>query len=99
VNFLHERILNTGFIDKDIKKIVLYDKTTVAFISYSEKRVGFFDFVKFELTQPLIINLPTELGMPASERTENALEDLFRDGLELIVLPESKFIVILEVKR
>jgi len=47
VNFLHEKILNTGFIDKDIKKIALYDKTTIAFISYASKRVGFFDFVKF----------------------------------------------------
>lgn len=68
-------------IDKDIKKVVLYDKTTIAFVSYSEKRVGFFDFVKFKLTKPLIINLPTELGMPISERTENALEDIFRDGI------------------
>jgi len=44
-----------------------------------------------------VINLPTDLGMPLAERTESAMEELFRDGMNLIVLPESKFVVILEV--
>ncbi|EAS05049.2 hypothetical protein TTHERM_00840180 (macronuclear) [Tetrahymena thermophila SB210] len=99
VNFLLKTILQESQIDKEIKKVVMYDKETIVYITQEAKKIKFFNFVRCENVDIMNIDLPTQSGMPNSERTDSAKDDLFRDGMELVVLPESKYVVLLEIKN
>ncbi|EGR28180.1 hypothetical protein IMG5_181090 [Ichthyophthirius multifiliis] len=61
-------------------------------------KLRFYNHVTFKEENIIEAVTPTPQGLPVNEQNEQNLDELYRDGMRMVVLPVSKLIVLLEIK-